>query len=335
MDELLFPLAALALTFLVLVPALTLVSRAVLVRRRQDAASWAEYGKGSTYAWIVAPVLVPVAWLWSSALHEIEAGAALRSCFLDHADPGCVDTLLLLGLLLAGGLTLGARQLQLARRGMPAVSPNHSVALRGKLSGVVAQSVALGRARIRVVSGSAIPVYTSGLFRPTISVDACFLKSADDEIVLAALLHECAHIAGHDTLRVFVAQLCLRLNPLAQLLRPELDRWRNAREACCDGDAVAAGGQPLALAEGILRAARFDCFESPHSAIATLCGHDRHVLKLRLMLLMDSPLRSARSLGQLSLLLAVFCAITAPHFDGLQLLSAFHFEVERLLHTLV
>ena len=91
----------------------------------------------------------------------------------------------------------------------------------------------------------------------------------------------------------------------------------------------------MALAAGILHAARFDCLEVSNDAVAALCDHDDRVLKLRLMLLMNSPLRTARSLGQLVLFAVVVVAIAAPHFEGFRLLSTFHYEIERLLHTLV
>lgn len=335
MDELLFPVAALALTFLVFVPAMTLVSRAVLVRKRQNASNWAEYGTSSTYAWLVVPVLLPVAWLASSAAHELEAGAALRSCFIDHIEPACSDTLLLIVGLLGGGLFVLARQLRRAQNGVPRAALNRSTQLVLKARAVVQGHPGLRGLRIRVVSGSRIPLYTSGILRPIVSIDACFLEHADEEMLRGALLHERAHITAGDIVRVFVAQLFFSVNPLGHLLRPELEHWRQAREACCDGDAVAAGGEPMALAAGIIHAARFDCLEVRDGAFAALCDHDDRVLKLRLMLLMNSPLRTARSLGQFVLFAVVVVAIAAPHFEGFQLLSTFHYEIERLLHPLV
>lgn len=333
MDEFVFPVAALALTFLVIVPAMTLVSRAVLSRRRARVASWSEYGSGSTFALLVAPTVLPLVWLASSALHEIEAGAAIRSCFNNHIDPTSTDTFVLVGLLGFGVLALVARQARRERLESTPTTLHRSHPLAVHLREVASAHPALAGVRIRAVRGSRIPVFTSGVLAPRIFVDACFVRSADEAMLLAALLHERAHIVGRDTLRAFLARVCLSANPLGHLLEPEFERWRQAREACCDGDAVADGGEALALAQSIVRAARFDCAELGPTAIAMLCGHGHHALRLRIMLLMDNPRTTARSVGQLVLVAAVIAGAAAPHVAGLELLSAFHFEVERLLHS--
>lgn len=333
MGELVFPVAALALTFLVIVPAMTLVSRAVLSRRRARAASWTEYGSGSTFAWLVAPTVLPLVWLSSSALHEIEAGAAIRSCFNDHIEATCIDTLVLAGLLGFGVLALVARQSLRERLASKPTTLHRSHPLALRLREVASAHPALVGLRVRAVRGSRIPVYTSGVVAPRVFVDACFVRSADEAMLLAALLHERAHVVGRDTLRAFLARACLSANPLGRLLEPEFERWRQAREACCDGDAVADGGEALALAQSIVRAARFDCAEISPTAIAMLSRHGHHALRLRVMLLMDNPQTTARSVGQLVLLVAVIAGAAAPHVAGLELLSAFHFEVERLLHS--
>ena len=194
MAELLFPLAAVAGTFLIVIPVLTLVSRTVLARKRRRIRSWADFGSETTFAWLVAPTLLPVVWLTSSALHQSEPTAAQGTCLVDHVQATtCLDAALLLGLLI-GGMAL-------------------------------------------------------------------------------ALLHEHAHITGFDTLRGFVVRFCLSANPAGALLVPDFKRWRRAREAQCDGQAVHLGGQPLALAEGIPRAARFRRAGRRPRAAAMLCGH--------------------------------------------------------------
>ena len=334
MAELVFPIAALALTLVVIMPALTVFTRRVLARCRARAGSWTEFGSGSTYAWLVAPTVIPLVWLTSSALHEVEAGAALRSCFIDHSEPTCIDTFLLVALLVVGAIVLLARETMRAHAGDPPTTLGRSHPAAARVRDVVARHPALADLRIQVVRGSAIPVYTTGLLAPRILVDSCFVQRADTSMLLSALLHERAHIAGRDTLRVFLGRLCLSANPWGALLRPDFERWRHAREAWCDGDAVEQGGEPLALAQSIVHAARFDCVDT-RGAVAMLCGHDHQAVKLRVMLLMDRPRRTARTAGHLVLLAVVLLSAAAPHVDGLQLLSTFHFEVERLLHGLV
>ncbi|CAN0447766.1 unnamed protein product, partial [Laminaria digitata] len=124
---------------------------------------------------------------------------------------------------------------------------------------------------------------------------------------------------------------CLSVNPAGVLLASDFERWRSAREAACDGEAVHRGGKPLALAEGIVRAARFRCGGlSPHGA--ALCGQNRAALKLRLALLLAGPPTPVRTFGHVVLFVGVFAALAVPHIESLGALEHFHFEVERLLH---
>lgn len=335
MDELVFPLAAVIATFFVLIPLLTIVSRAVLAIRRRRGPSWASFGSEVTFAWLVAPTLLPVLWLTSSALHQTEPGRTAQSCFFDHVEATtCVDTLLLLGFLIVGMVaTVGSRLWREWPRVMlRRLDDEH--ALRRRVSEVVAGDVHLRSLRIIVVRDSANPICTLGLLRPVVVIDACFVREADAKMLRAALLHEHAHIVGRDTLRSFVARLCLMANPAGALLGPDFERWRNAREAGCDGEAVHRGGDALALAESLVHAARFRCGGlSPHSA--ALCGHGGATLKLRLTLLLNGPPAPTRTLGHLVLAVGAWAAVIAPHVGSSGLLEYFHFEVERLLHALL
>ena len=101
MDELLFPLAAVATTFFLVIPLLTLVSRGILSLARRRTSSWASFGSEVTFAWLVAPTLLPILWLTSSALHQSEPMRTFESCFIDHVESTtCIDTLLLLGVMI-------------------------------------------------------------------------------------------------------------------------------------------------------------------------------------------------------------------------------------------
>lgn len=333
MDELLFPLAAVATTFFLLIPLLTLVSRAALGSRRRRAASWASFGSEAIFAWLVAPTLLPVLWLTSSALHQSEPMRTAESCLIDHVEATtCTDTLLLLGLLLVGmAATVGLRLWrEWPRAALHPLPDQHE--LVDRVMRIVEGDVHLRGLRIAVVRDSTEPIYTFGLIRPTIVIDASFIRDGDPEVLHAALLHEHAHVAGFDTLRSFIVRLCLTANPAGALLMHDFERWRSAREAVCDGEAVHRGGEPLALAEGIVRAAKFRCGGlAPHGA--ALCGHSGAALKLRLALLLNGPPAPVRTHGHVVLAVVVFAALAVPHIDSLGLLEHFHFEVERLLHS--
>lgn len=335
MDELLFPLAAVAATFLVLIPALTLVSRGVLAVSRRRTSSWPRFGSEATYAWLVAPTLLPILWLTSSAVHLSEPMRTAESCLISHSvATACLDSLVLLGVLVAGITALiGFRLWREWPRQSLVHLPNHHELVR-RVTSIAQADPHLRKLRIVVACKSAHSVSAFGLLRPVVVLDACFVRQADREMLRAALLHEHAHIAGFDTLRGFVARLCLSANPVGWLLAPDLERWRNAREAVCDGEAVHRGGEPLALAEGLVRAARLRCGQlAPHSV--ALCGHSAATLKLRLALLLQGPPSPVRTLGHVALLVGVLAALSVPHVESLGLLDHFHFQVEHLFRSLL
>ncbi len=340
MDELYFPIAAVAMTFLLLIPALTLVSRTALAKKRQRTRSWPSFGSESTFAWLVAPTLLPIAWLLSSALHQIEPRQALQTCLVDHVnvDPRwislCLDGFILLGLVVGGLALITAARAWHERPRVKLQKINDTDPLAIRIASLVAKDPNLHKLSVDVVCKIDQPVFTLGSFKPRVILDACYARSADDEMIRAALLHERAHITGFDTLRTFLVRLCLTINPARRLLSADFERWRQAREAQCDGEAVQHGGEPLALAEGIIRAARFNCLGlHPHGAVM-LCGHNTSALKLRLALLLNGSTSPVKTVGHAILVAALILALTIPHLQGMGLLSYLHIEVESLLHTL-
>lgn len=333
MDELVFPITAALGTFLVLMPALTLAARAALARARDRARAWADFGADTTFAWLVAPTALPLLWLASSALHQVEPAQADTSCLVPHAlDTTCADAAILLALLVAGTALAIVRHAHRARLAAPlhlAVATHPAAA---RVAALVADTPALRGLRVAVAHDAPAPVLTTGWLRCRIVLDACFVRDADDAVLIAALLHERAHVDARDTLRTFVARLAVAINPAGRWLADDLNRWEQAREAVCDGEAVHLGGEPLALAEGIVRAARFACAGPATCGASLLCGHDPLALRLRLALLLDRPARARRTLGHIALLTTVLAALVVPHIQQAGLLEHFHFAVERLLH---
>ena len=331
-----FPLAAIVATFFVVIPCATLVSRALLSLKRRCVRTWEDYGSETTFALLVAPTLVPVLWLTSAALHQSEPSRVADSCLLEHSmSATCLDAMLLVGVMIAGMLAWISIR---ARRERPSVPvnpiPNNDLLAR-RVASICDRDARLRRLTVRVARRAPAPVFTMGWIRPTTVVDACFVRDADDAMIHAALLHEFAHAMGYDNLRGFIARLCLSMNPLGSWLAPDLARWRQAREARCDSEAVRFGGETLALAEGIVQAAKFRCRDLGSHAIARLCGHDRAALRLRLALLLDGPPRARRrSGGHVGLLVATLLALVLPHFESVGVLERFHMAVEQLLHTL-
>lgn len=336
MDELVFPVAAMALVFFVMVPALTLISKAALSLRRSRTRSWVSFGADTTFAWLVAPVLLPVLWLVSATLHQLEPSRAVEPCFIDHVEAtSCIDVALLMGLLLFGGLGVLVKHLREAATDLSfgVVEDNHPQMLR--VAAMVASDVHLRRLRVAVAEHSPVPVCAVGFWRPRVILDVCFVRGADDALLRAALFHELVHVKSRDTLRGFVARLCLSINPLGSLLTADFARWKQAREALCDSEAVHLGGDPLALAEGIMRAARSRCAGQTLQNVSMLCGHNALALKLRVNLLLGNPPAPVRTWGHAALVIVLLVALLMPHYGPSGLLEHFHFEVERLFHTIL
>lgn len=330
MSALVFPLAALAALFCVVMPAVTLVARAIL-RRRRARCTWHAVGGHTTFALLVAPTLLPLAWLASSALHGSEPARALESCLVDHLGAAhCVDAVVLLGLLLAAVAGVTIRRLHVERVGtigrpLPPDDPRHR-----RITALVG---GLAPHPIVVAEGAPAPAFVHGWLRPRIVLDAAYVDDEDDAVLAAVLLHEIAHADARDPLRSFVARLCLALNPLGGRLRAELSHWQQAREIGCDAEAVDRGADRFALAEGIVRAARRPRPLAPAlaPAFAPLCGHDPLALRLRVVLLLEPVAPTATDRAGRLLAIALLAAAALPHLLAPGAFEGFHHLVERLV----
>lgn len=334
MKELLFPILAMSAAFLVLIPLLSLASAGLLSLRRRYARSWASFGDNLNFVLLSAPVVLPLTWLAAGALHQSEPGQSIASCLLPHADSDlCSDAALLAMFIPLVFLTVGGWKLWNHRAPLHQLVDETSPSY-GLLREVQKQVPALLARKIRLVTDGPAPVYTAGLFSPCIYLDAHFMEARDAEEIAAALLHEAAHVRGFDPLRFFALRVFLILNPARRLLEPELQHWRQAREAACDADAVKLGGDPLALAQAILRAARHP---SPHAQeVAGLCGCSRQVqaLKLRVNLLAsydDTPPGGISRGSMLPLFALAILAFAIPHTGDHPIFYDLHFYVESIL----
>lgn len=333
MNDLGFAFAGALVVFFVVVPALTLGAKAVLVFRRRQSADVTGLGSSASYLLVIGPALGSAVWFVSAGLHQSEPGRAMAACVTEHlGDEACACAVAFTALLLL--LTGGAfwRQLHREWRSPPSRRASSVHPGQARLAAVCGRHPALrGRAdRVQLVEGSAEVLRTLGLLRPRIEVDASLLDQLDDAALTAALLHEVAHVATWDPLRQLLASVSLRLNPLGRLLRPELARWRLAREAACDRTAVRMGAEPLSLAHALVVAARPGQVQAPVLS-APLGAGGLGGVKLRVHLLLgyaDRPTLARRgrdwSLAALTLLLLA----TLPHTAGAGFLDVLHRTVE-------
>lgn len=339
MNELPFALVATVAVFLAVVPAVTLTAKGILVLRRRHAADLPSFGSSGTFLLIAGPALGAAVWFVSAGLHQFEPGRAVAACLAEHlGDEGCKGALAFA--MTVALLTASAFTKRLARdegAGAAGRRPSEDDPRVRRVRDLCARHPALlayGR-RIVVVEGSDDPLRTRGLWRPIVEVDAAVLDRLDDQTLSAALLHEVAHAAGRDPLRQLVASASLALNPLASMLEPELARWRLAREAACDREAVRMGADPLALAQALVTVARPAAGPPPVLA-STLAGGELAALQARVQLLLDYARRGTPAPRPAPPMLGLGLVVlsTSPHAFGSGLLDALHHGIDAALRLL-
>ncbi len=342
MKELIFPLVGALAVYLVAVPAATVLCKGVLVVARRRIARPERFAGGWIWLLLLAPVVLTVPWFVSAAVHESHSDGSLRACLYDHFGGGaCQDVEWFAGataVLLLGAVAHRVRRLW--RDGRGGFTGQEDPARSVRVQALRARCPELADLRIRVVRGARAPLCTVGLVRPWIEVDAEFADGLEDGALRAVLLHEAAHVRGLDPLRGFLARAALSINPAAPLLRPELARWRLAREVECDRRAVAGGADPFALAQAILGAARMTP-KAPALGAVGLAGDPMGALRLRVNLLLAyagprrRPARRDSSCACVASAWALLlAAVAAPHLAGSSLLASLHWNIEHGLARL-
>lgn len=298
MTELIYPISAALLLYLVVIPALTLGARGLLRRRAKtddDVQGW-----GSAWVWtlIVAPSLLPLLWWTLDALHQISGHHTLDACLTPHADGGCAESFIFAILVLTPAI------LHLIRTRVHLPTGARWVAIDDRVKEL----------RVFLVDDTSDPISTRGFFTPWIGLRADALEILGHEELVMALLHEGEHIRGLDPLRRWLAGLALALNPAAALLRPYFSKWELGRETTCDLQAATQGDR-FALAHALVRVARLNLM--PPSHVATLVGRPTS-LTLRVSILVHDvlpELRHARDVVPFALLAAnAFAIQLVVHF---------------------
>ncbi len=251
--------AALAATLLYAVVAGGLTTLAhIALQRRAGTGSVMRFGGPNTVLLLVGPTVVAALWVGSALLHELEPGRTLAECCAPlAAEIGMGEFLMLCAAaaMAVGGAVVGWDVFR-SHRAVDDLDGSRACAQR--IRGVCERSAVLApfESLIRVVEGLGLAAATRGVLRPRIEVDHTLLSHIDDQALEAILLHEAGHLRHGDPARLVACAVALGLNPLGYFLRPALNQWRFARELQCDMAAVQEGADPLALAGGIVTAAR-------------------------------------------------------------------------------
>ena len=118
------------------------------------------------------------------------------------------------------------------------------------------------------------PAATVGLVRPRVMIDPRFLAGLDERAATAVVLHERAHAAAFDPLRIWAAGVVTDLQWPLPASKRRLAEWRGALELARDEDARLAGADGPALAEAIVACATFGRVPTTGAPFALLEGSD-------------------------------------------------------------
>lgn len=289
-------------------------------------------------AWLAAAILLP---LWGQLL-------AVSPRFARWTPLACAIPLLVGGLLAVATLLPGDPHLEQAlgchcATSMPGwlhlcpMHPHHAAALLPAagvllallLPGRLRQLIALRREPLGdggdpVVTGLSQPTaLVVGWLRPTVVIDQQLWEGLTPAERAAVLAHEQGHLARRDPLLLMAQRLMASVGPQAAG-RSALRGWLRHAERQADAAAARAVGDPLVVAEALLRCARLG-----RAATPALSWHGGQV-EARVHALLSGDPTGARTLPDVRVwdlvLLAVLC------LAGLAALPWLHHQIEHLLN---
>jgi hypothetical protein len=331
-----FPVIAIAVTLLLATPLLTLGARLVEKRLEKLARSDQRWTNNVRLFLLIAPTVVPLVLLFSSAVHYVEAFERVEHCMFDHSAIGiCLD-----GYAIGGGIIAVALFAFFRTRWRPTTETGKdcSATYRAELKAIRKATSLPSHVGLKVVENAPATFFSEGRLRSTISIDADFFASQPRSIIHAGVRHELSHCLHRDLLSRFFAEWALKLNPFRFAMAPIMKRWLAGCELSADREAVANGANPLDLSQAILRSARHQRPTGSLKAAMGLATCDRRWLEMRvslLALLAESKETLAERnnwSSRLPLLRAtVITSFFVPQVMGAELFDELHHFSESLL----
>jgi len=164
-----------------------------------------------------------------------------------------------------------------------------------------------------------------GLLQPKVVISPRVLETLTAEQLQATLDHERAHRSSNDNLKRLVILLAPDLYPFVRSFRTMEDHWNRCTELSADD--LATQGQPdrsLALAEALVKLAKFECRQSPpHLVSGLFTASEGLTLRVERLLQLKTPTQPSRRLQVLfwsgPCLILFSCALLWPRpqfFEG-------------------
>ncbi len=159
---------------------------------------------------------------------------------------------LAMGLLAAGGLTLGLVRLALMGRVIGRTTWPAGDTLQA-LADRLAERVGAPRTRVRLCAYGRPLALASGVQRPSLLLSAWMVECLDAQELEAVLAHELAHVARRDYLFTWLAAVLRDAFFYLPTSRAAYGLLRRDNELASDDLAIAVTGRPLALASALAR----------------------------------------------------------------------------------
>ncbi|MET0413226.1 MAG: hypothetical protein ABW217_18110, partial [Polyangiaceae bacterium] len=188
MSEAVFPVLGAAFVVLVLLPLSALATKLGLTLLERAAFAGPLHALNLRYLLLTGSSLLPLAWLLSAGLHQLESGKSALACLLDHA--GAAHCLEPAAFALALLLLFNAAALPLVRRTRAARPlPAADGSTHARVQGVIATRPMLQTlgGRVVVTSASDFTLGTLGWLKPEVFVGADFAAKLSDDMLASAL----------------------------------------------------------------------------------------------------------------------------------------------------
>jgi len=335
MNELLFPLGTLFLLSGVIIPILSLLTRIRIGYFQRNHPSFQSLHTNRLLFWLLLPTALPIVWIVFSIVHlgysDVVHTSHESICLLNH-EQFWTDEAILLTIMMGISLIFAIR-IYLEELHQSSVAPVHNPMLESRIHHI-RQKLTIGSgSKVLLIKQAKFAAQSVGIIQPKVLLSAEWVAQIDDDMLEATLLHEFAHHHSGDLWTGACLKLGLLMNPSAKLLQPSTAIWLQSRELMADQKALSYGANPLALAQSIVNAIRWqrqNPLQLHQDVHFCLSPSNTSLLKLRLLHLMDStpstpmPSKPASVLWMLGLL----CLLSLPHLLSIDLLDALHYGIE-------
>ena len=335
MNELLFPLGTILLLSGVIIPFLSLLTRIRIGYLQQNHPSFESLHSNRLLFWLLLPTALPIVWIVFSIVHlgysDVVHTSHEAICLLNHNQFWTDEAILLIimiGISLIFSVRIYLEELRQSR-----VTLVHNPILESRIHKILQKRTIGSGSNVLLIKQATFAAQSVGIIQPKVLLSADWVEYIDDDMLEATLLHEFAHHHSGDLWTGACLKLGMLMNPSAKLLQPSTAIWLQSRELMADQKAVSYGANPLALAQSIVNAIRWQqdhTLLSNHDLRFCLSPSNTSLLKLRLLHLTGSATftHSPSKSGSFLWTLGLICILSLPHLLSIDLLDALHYGIE-------